>query len=348
MRLACVAAVALLAATGAGFAAAPAPLPRVVLVRPAAAPPSVTEALVRLRGELIGAGFDADVLDLPLGADVRASLEKFAPPASGASATALVAVVASADPGTAELWVIDRVTGKTVVRRVNAAAGDPARVAEILAVRAVELLRASFLELAITPATEAAPRPATTPAVERWATAPLDSRDWTWAIEAGGATAAAVSGPWNVFLPVARIERAFGRRACVRVGFAGLGTASRVTTPNGYADLSQTVVVAETVLRFRRGQRLEPLISAGVGALRLDADAHPSATYQAVGGARWGAAGDLGAGVRVPLRGRRLEVGAEAHAVFAQPYPTAQYFGHEVARVGRPTLLATVTLLGGL
>ncbi|HVT06891.1 MAG TPA: hypothetical protein VHO67_05520 [Polyangia bacterium] len=358
-RLAAVAA-ALLATSGTASAAVPAPLPRVVLVRPAAAPASVSEALVRLRGELIGAGFDADVLDLPLGADVRASLEKFAPPAasassanagpaSGKSATALVAVVASADPGSAELWVIDRVTGKTVVRRVNAAASDPARVAEILAVRAVELLRASFLELAITPASEAAaPGPPAPPAVERWATAPLDARDWTWAIEAGGATALAVSGPWNAFLPVARVERALGRRACIRVGFAGLGTASRVSTPNGSADLSQTVFVAETLLRFRRGHRLEPLISAGAGALRLDVDAHPGEPYQAAGGARWGAAGDMGVGVRIPLDGRRFELGAEAHAVFAQPFPTAQYFGHEIARVGRPTLLATMTLLGGL
>ncbi|HVY37207.1 MAG TPA: hypothetical protein VHM31_04710 [Polyangia bacterium] len=348
-------AVALLAATAAASAAAPASLPRVVLVRPAAAPASVTEALVRLRGELIGAGFDADVLDLPLGADVRASLEKFAPPATSVqaandkSATALVAVVASPDPGSAELWVIDRVTGKTVVRRVNAAASDPARVAEILAVRAVELLRASFLELAITPASQAAaPGPAAAPAVERWATAPLDARDWTWAIEAGGATAAAVSGPWNVFLPVARVERALGRRACIRVGFVGLGTAGRVAIPNGSADLSQTVLVAETLLRFRRGHRLEPLISAGAGALRLDVDAHPSEPYRGAGGTRWGAAGDLGVGFRIPLDGRRFGLGAEAHAVLAQPFPTAQYFGHEIARVGRPTLLATMTLLGGL
>ncbi|HSS38148.1 MAG TPA: hypothetical protein VLT58_05210, partial [Polyangia bacterium] len=260
MKLGCLAAVALLAATGAGLAAAPAPLPRVVLVRPAAASASVTEALVRLRGELIGAGFDADVLDLPLGADVRVSLEKFAPPASTArSATALVAVVASAEPGSAELWVIDRVTGKTVVRRVNAAASDPARVAEILAVRAVELLRASFLELAITPAAEVTAGPASAPAVERWATAPLEQRDWTWAIEAGGATAAAVGGPWNAFLPVARIQRTlgpgfWGRRFCVRVGFAGLGTAGSVATPNGSADLSQTIILAETLVRFRRGR----------------------------------------------------------------------------------------------
>jgi hypothetical protein len=341
--------VTLLAASGAVRAAAPAPMPRVILVRPAAAPASVTEALVRLRGELIGAGFEADVLDLPLGADVRASLEKFAPAASsGHSATALVAVVASAEPGSAELWVIDRVTGKTVVRRVNAGAGDPSRVAEILAVRAVELLRASFLELAIGPPGETATASPSAPVVERWAAAPIEARDWTWAIEAGGATAAAAGGPWNVFLPVARIERTFGRQWCVRVGFAGLGTAARVGAPNGSADLSQTILLAETLFRFRRGQRLEPLVSVGAGTLRLDVDAHEAAPYQAVGGARWGAAGDLGVGFRVPLHGRRFELGAEAHAVFAQPFPTAQYFGHEVARVGRPTLLATVTLLGGL
>src|SRR5665213_2347834 len=51
------------------------------------------------------------------GADVRASLERVSPASMGA-ATALVAVIASAEPGSAELWVIDRVTGKTVVRRV--------------------------------------------------------------------------------------------------------------------------------------------------------------------------------------------------------------------------------------
>ncbi len=195
-------------------------MPRVVLVRPAAAPPSVSEALVRMRGELLAAGFDAEVMDLPLGADVRASLERLAPPAAaGKSTTALVAVVPSADPGTAELWVIDRVTGKTVVRRVSAPpAADPTRVAEILAVRAVELLRASFLELAIAPpaaetggTTEAAAPAPAAPVVERWATAPLEERDWTWAIEAGGGTAKALRGPWNQFLPVARLERAFGQ-----------------------------------------------------------------------------------------------------------------------------------------
>ncbi|HXU63469.1 MAG TPA: hypothetical protein VN962_17345 [Polyangia bacterium] len=340
--------ITLVARTIPALAAAAAPLPRVVLVRSSGAPASVSEALVRLRGELVAAGFEADVIDLPLGADVRASLERQSPQTgTGRSATALVAVVASGEPGTVELWVIDRVTGKTVIRRVNAPGVDPARVAEILAVRAVELLRASFLELAITPAADTAPVPAA-PAVQRWATAPLEERDWTWALEAGGGTAVAVGGPWNAFLAVARVERALGLRTCVRLAFAGLGTTGRVNATNGSGDVSQTVMLAELLVRFRRGHRLEPLISLGAGALRVNVDAQELTPYQPIGGVRWAVAGDLGLGVRVPLRRHRFELDAEAHVLLAQPFPTVEYFGNEIARTGHPTVLGTVTFLGGI
>jgi hypothetical protein len=331
-------------------APAPQPPPKVILIRPPAAPAAVTEALVRLRGELVAAGFDAQVTELTLGSDVRGSLEKLAPPSDGA-ATALVAVVASADPGSADLWVIDRVTGKTVVRKVNASGADAPRVAEVLAVRAVELLRASFLELAIAaPAPAgAAPPPPPPMVVERFATATLEEADWTWAVEAGGGTAAAIHGPWNAILSVARIEHAFGRRFCARITFAGLGTAARVDTPGGgYVGLSQTVLLAEGLFRFRRGRRIEPIVSLGAGALRLAADSHESAPYAAVSSARWAAAGDAGVGLRLPLRRHRFELGVEIHALLAQPYPSVRFFGSEVAQAGRPSLIGSVTLLGGI
>lgn len=326
----------------------PQPPPKVILIRPPAAPAAVTEALVRLRGELVAAGFDAEVTELSLGEDVRASLERLAPPAGGA-ATALVAVVASSDPSSADLWVIDRVTGKTVVRKVNAGGADAPRVAEVLAVRAVELLRASFLELAIAaPPSAEAPPPAPV-VVERFATATLEEADWTWAVEAGGGTAVAVSGPWNAILSVARIEHAFGRRLCARITFAGLGTAARVDTPGGgYVDLSQTVLLAEGLFRFRRGRRIEPILSLGAGALRLGADSHESAPYAALSGARWAGAGDAGVGIRLPLRRHRFELGVEVHALLAQPYPSVRFFGTEVAQAGRPSLIGSVTLLGGI
>src|SRR5213076_3177767 len=58
----------------------------------------------------------------------------------------LALVFAPSQPG-AEIWLLDRVTGKLVIRRIGPAggAGDAADIA----LRAVELLRGSLLEIAI-------------------------------------------------------------------------------------------------------------------------------------------------------------------------------------------------------
>jgi hypothetical protein len=323
--------------------------PRVVLLRPPAALPHVGEALVRLRGELTAEGFNAEVLELDLGPDVRAGLDRLAPTVT---ATAIVAVVAGIDPVSAELWVVDRVTGKTVVRRVRADPAAATRIAEVLSVRAVELLRASFLELAISshPSADTVDAPvASTPAVTRFATEPLEEPDWLWAVEAGGGAVTALGGAGGELVPVARVERAFGVRFCARVTLTGLGTESRVDTPDGgYVDVSQGMLLAEGIVRFRRGERLEPIISVGAGAFRLSAEGHENAPYRALSGVRWSAAADLGAGLRVPLRQRRIEVGLELHAVLAQPYPVIRFFEDDLASAGRPSLFASLTLLGGL
>jgi hypothetical protein len=336
-------------------ATTPAPAPKVILLRPPSVPAAVSEALIRLQAELTVEGFDAQVTDVDLGTDVRASLEKVAPTMA---ATAVVAVVAGDDPASAELWVVDRMTAKTVVRRVHA---DPkaARVAEVLSVRAVELLRASFLELAITsrPAPDVVEVPLPTePVVTRFVTEELAEAepDWRWAVEAGGGGVGAVQGAsagttlMGEFLPVARVQRAFTSRWCARVTFAGLGTQAHVDLPGGYADVSQTVLIAEALVRFRRGRRFEPVISLGAGILRVEAEGHETAPRTGLSTWRVSAAVDAGVGLRVPLRPRRVELGVEFHALLAEPYPTVRFFQTDVARAGRPSLLASVTLLGGI
>ena len=337
------------------FAQPALPAPKVILLRPPAAPAAVSEALVRLQAELTVEGFDAQVTAVDLGLDVRASLEKIAPTMA---ATAVVAVVAGSEPTSAELWVVDRMTGKTVVRRVHA---DPkaARVAEVLSVRAVELLHASFLELAITsrPAPDVVEEPLpSAPVVTRFATEPLVEAepDWTWAVEAGAGGMGAiqsVSGGTTLLgevLPVARVQRAFSKRWCGRVSFAGLGTQAKVDLPGGYANVSQTIGLVEALVRFRRGRRLEPVISLGAGVLYLAAEGHEMAPYIGGNAYRVSVATDAGVGLRVPLRARRVELGFEPHALIAEPYPVVRFSQSEVARAGRPSLLASVTLLGGI
>jgi hypothetical protein len=332
------------------------PAPKVILLRPPAAPAAVSEALVRLQAELTVEGFDAQVIELGLGLDVRASLEKVAPTMA---ATAVVAVVAGGDPASAELWVVDRMTGKTVVRRVHADPKVAARIAEVLSIRAVELLRASFLELAITsrPSPDVVEEPLpSAPVVTRFVTEQLEEAepDWTWAVEAGGGGMGAIQGVsggttlLGEFLPVARVQRAFSKRWCARISFSGLGTQARVTLPGGYANVSQTTALVEGLVRFRRGRRLEPVVSLGAGILRLTAEGHESAPYIAGNAWRVSAAVDAGAGVRMPLRPRRVELGIEFHVLFAEPYPVVRFSETEYARAGRPSLLASVTLLGGI
>ena len=108
----------------------------VILVRPANPKAITAEALVRMHGELVSAGFDVEIMAATAGVDPRASLEQTA---SGNNVDAVVALLGDAIPGSVEVWVIDRVTGKSVVRRIPNQP-ESERAAEILAIRAIELL----------------------------------------------------------------------------------------------------------------------------------------------------------------------------------------------------------------
>jgi hypothetical protein len=326
----------------------------VILVRPPAAPPTVTEALVHLRGELDAAGFAAQIVEAPVGPDVRSSLERVSPATDAVAVVAVLPVaddhsLATPEVAAAEMWVIDRLTGKTIVRRASAAT-DRERAAEILSVRAVELLRASFVELAIMaeqPPAVAAPQAQT---ATRWADRAIEEhqRAWSYGLELGGSVLQSFGGVGPSLLPLIRLERAFGDSFLARLSGAGLGAPARVSTAGGPADVTQTLLLGEVAFRLRAGRRIQPLLTAGAGALRFSA-AGPAATstFSTASGTRWVGVLDVGAGTHVSI-GRRLELGLEVHALLAEPYPTVRFDGSEIARAGRPSLMAGVTVLGGL
>ena len=343
----------------------------VVLVRPPRPSAESAEATVRLRGELVSAGFDVRMMDAPIGADIRASLEQAA---AGPDVEAVVAILGdSGDSGgagdssgadgtadgaarnSAELWVIDRVTGKTVVRRVPNQAGSP-HAAEALSIRALELLRASFLEVALSAerTSKAAPRQPPAPVeVTRFAeTALAEAMDAgarsSWAVEVGGAVLGSLDGMPASLLPIVRVQRGLGERFVARVTLAGLGTPAHLDTPSGgTADVSQQFGIVEAAARFRVGRRIQPFASLGAGVLHVSAVGQASLPYQGLSQDRWSAVADAGAGVRLRLA-RRFELALEAHAQVASPYPLIRFIDTEVAREGRlarPTLLGSLTLL---
>jgi hypothetical protein len=147
----------------------------------------------------------------------------------------------------AELWVVDRLTNKTVVRRV-ATGGDTERPSpEVLALKAVELLRASLLELMVE--RNAAPPPRAsriaTQHASDWAARPLISAAPRWAIETG---AAVIWSPTQIdaaFESVARGRFAPAKDLQIKLSFVGLGTHRQVSGTGGSAFLEQWCGLAE-------------------------------------------------------------------------------------------------------
>ena len=115
---------------------------RVALVRSSSSDPVLREASTRVRAELIDAGFEVVEVDRAPG-DPRSEVEDAAPTTAS---FATVAMNRAPNGAFADVWISDHLTGKTVVRRIEVGAGPNATA--VLAIRALELLRASLLEVA--------------------------------------------------------------------------------------------------------------------------------------------------------------------------------------------------------
>jgi len=141
---------------------------RIILLCPPEADTSLTEAFNRLRGELSMHGFEVEVQN----SAEAISPENLALRADSVAAVASVSFVRSAvGHATADIKISDRVTGKTTIRTI--ATPDGTDAASLLALRAVELLRASLREFGAGAKTPkdivgAAPDRAS-PSVRKWA-----------------------------------------------------------------------------------------------------------------------------------------------------------------------------------
>src|SRR5262249_48259576 len=108
-----------------------------------------TEVVTRVRGELVAAGFQVALVDHVPGADPGAEIRTVA---SHLHPLAIFGIFEQADSGAADVWIADLLIGKTLVQRVepDPRQGAPAKDgSSVQAVRAVELLRASLLELVV-------------------------------------------------------------------------------------------------------------------------------------------------------------------------------------------------------
>ena len=325
------------------FAAGVAEAASVVLVRPANAPPIMVETLVRLKGELISAGFEASIVDGAASAsgNSRADLERVA---TERGADAVVAVVGDVSPDSVEVWVIDKVTRKSVVRRMPFQPAA-AQTSKTLAIRAMELLRASFLEIDLAADSAqiepvAAPPPAVVRFVEMERLARHPERV---GVEVGGAALMSLDGVGPAVLPVVRFDASLRPWFLAQATFAGLGTRPTVVGEAGSAEIAQAYGLLGGSFRFPAGTHVHPFISMSAGVLRTAVEGRANAPNQSRAADQWSFLLDAGIGTLLRLPDR-FYLSLAAHVQLAEPYPTVRFVRAAVATSARPNLVLTFTV----
>ncbi len=248
----------------------------VAILRAADPPELLRKAQLLLAAELRASGFD--VAETPLGAsgDLRGALETAAPDRHPIASITLV----SAGVTRVDVWIADRVTGKMLVRALLADSPNIDIAASDLALRAVELLRGSLLELRFEPA-RAAPAVDRPPAdVARFVDAaePLGGHPFrSYALQGLGVGVAAavmknLGGLEPTWAPTARLSYGRGSGFALRVAFAGPSAAHEFLADGGTARLRQMLFTAEALWFFRPEDVVQPFAKTGLGLARLQVD----------------------------------------------------------------------------
>jgi hypothetical protein len=317
----------------------------VVLVRPTAQSALLGEAITRIRGELVADGFDVSVVDAPPFAD-RGLILARADQQTHAAAT--LGLFLQGDAKAAELWVVDRLTSKTVIRSVEIAPSTAGSAPEVLARRAVELLRASLLEILV----DTRERPAVMSSEPRdqashWAAHALEQLPSRWGVEAGAQVLTGFGDVGAALLPVARLRVTLTERVALRMTLSGLGTRPRVESAESSASVSQALGLFELLGQLSPRAWPRPYLSLGAGSHHVHVDGSAPVPYAGLSGDRFVFAADAGAGLALPLS-PSFDLALEAHATLLSARPVIRFIDTDTAKLGNPLLSTALTLVGRL
>jgi hypothetical protein len=311
----------------------------VILVPPVAPSAAMSEALVRVRGELVSEGFAVEVVDAPVEGSARGFIDQLG---DHGRADAVVAMIGDRMPDAVEIGIVDPLTNKLVVRRMSFQPASEV-TAKTLAIHTLELIRATFLEVDLMPApgrpapgpqphpppaasAEAAPRPPERVSVDVGATAIFD-------FEAGA----------PVLLPLVRVSWALRPWLLPQLEAAGLGTRRTVSSNGATAQIAQQFAVVGASCRFRAGMRLRPFLSLSAGVLRTSAQGQALPPDWGRQAEQWSLLLDGGAGTWLAL-GDRFQLALALQAQLAEPYPAVRFSDSVVKPSTHPSLLLTLTL----
>ncbi len=325
-------------ADGPGFAGV------VLLLQPTVASPATRRSIARIRDELLADRFQVVVVDSTFAGDPGAIIERAA---LDFDAEAILMMFGDPETGQVELWVIERSQGRVAIRRAMVEIAEPERMPEVLSTRALELLRATALELSIgtiraLQLRQAAdvvgtgqPKPAPVPP-------PLPEPGFLM-VDAGIAMLRSLNGPPLATAFMARVQLRLNDWLMARLSLSGLGRCPRIETVYGSAEVCQTIALVDVGAVLRGGKRLRPMVSVGAGLLDVSMVGVGKPPYEGKEDRRQSAVFDAGIGSAFVL-GSRVALTAEAHAFLASPHPEVRFFATRSATIGYPAFLFLLAL----
>lgn len=312
-------------------------VPVVVVVQPTTPDEVATETLTRIQGELVAAGCEVVSIDsrnLAATPGERVEIASIA-----LDALAAFEIVHDADHLNMEIWVADRLSGTPVVRRIDVQLESGSRATSTVAVRAVELLRASLLERLVKSAVQGSTPEQASPINVLVAPPPRIPR---LGLEIGPTISESTVGKRPDWLGVARIGYRLSSTFALRASFTGLGPGTAVGGTSGSASLQQQIGTIDVTAGHTHGA-LRPFASLGMGVHHLDVEGTPALGYLGNRQSYWNTIIRAGAGASL-LFYERLTASLETEMALVVPSPVIRIGGIDAARLGRPALAASLTV----
>jgi hypothetical protein len=320
---------------------------RVVLLRPSAPDEVTAMALARIKGELMAAGFDVTVLPHRDELSPRIAVESAAPELKPLAVFAIYHEEARIGTSwAAEIWVSDRVVDRTSVERMRIDNAEPGRGATVLAVRAVELLKASLAEFWTTPQIARPPPPPVAPRAVAEKPAPVLHRA---GLSEGIAAQAAFGmlysfgeiGP--VWTPLLALSYGAPDGIGARLTVGGLGSSAIVETAEGTGRIEQQFATLEGFVMSRWHGSLQVFAAGGTGAYRVSVEGTGVYPYRGKTGQAWSLLTGAGVGVAAELH-PKIALIAEGQGYWAWPSTVVRVANTDAGRRYWPLLLARVGL----
>ena len=243
-----------------------------------------------------------------------------------------------------DVWIVKTSPRRFEVTRV-AVEPDTTNQSERLALRAIEALRGSLLQIdsaaherrdqAIAKSAQATP-----PKGEMEKPASGRAR---FRLELGAAALMSLDRVGPAVLPIMRLGWAARPWFVVQAALAGLGSQPTVATTVGKADVAQQYGILGGCFRLRSEQRIWPFFALAAGVLHTTIEGHAGLGTEGHTVNKWSFLldGSIGAGLRLHPR---YDLTLAAHVQVARPYVAIHFADTVGATTGHPNVLLTLTV----